>query len=75
MFFPINWLGTWFKHRTTVDVEKLTAEDLNKMSRNELIVTVKDLQVRVRKEMSSKRNTELELKKLRKLIFDVFLKH
>ena len=50
-------------------------EDLNKMSRNELMVTVKDLQVRVRKEMSSKRNTELELKKLRKSIFDVFLRH
>ena len=75
MFFPINWLDTWFKHRTTVDVEKLTAEDLNKMSHNELIVTVKDLQVRVRKEMSLRRNTELELRKLRKSIFDMFLKH
>lgn len=75
MFFPINWFGTWFKHRTTVDVEKLTAEELSKMSRNELIVTIKDLQARIRKEAALKSRTEAELRKLRKQIFDVFLRH
>ena len=64
MVFGLPTIGKWLGEKLTVSPEKLTREDMDLMSRIELIHTIQQLQAKLEAEKKSREELGKELLKL-----------